>query len=191
MTESHRGLPVHSFAALADWEAWLEQNFDRPEGTWVKIFKKASGVASVSYDDVRAGCLMFGWIDSVPNKLDDKAYLLKVTPRRPRSIWSQVNRGICEQLIKDGRMRPSGLAQVQAAKADGRWAAAYGSQSTAEPAADFLSALTPDAKAYFDSLTRSQRYMFIYKIDEAKRPETRQKRISQYAEMLHRGEKLT
>jgi uncharacterized protein YdeI (YjbR/CyaY-like superfamily) len=187
----HRGLPVHGFSALSDWVAWLEQNFDRTEGIWVKIYKKASGAASVSYEDVRAGCLMFGWIDSVPNKLDDRAYLLKVTPRRPRSIWSQINRDICEQLIKEGKMRPSGLAQVEAAKADGRWAAAYGSQSTAEPGEDFLAALTPEARKFFDSLTRSQRYSFIFKIDEAKRSETRSKRIRLYAEMLHRGEKLT
>jgi uncharacterized protein YdeI (YjbR/CyaY-like superfamily) len=122
----HKNLPVYEFTTLDEWLKWLEQNHtDYTSGIWAKIAKKSSGIATARYDDIREGALCYGWIDSLPNKLDDKYYLLKVTPRRPRSVWSRINVELCKEYIADGRMKPSGLIEVEAAIADGRWDIAY------------------------------------------------------------------
>jgi uncharacterized protein YdeI (YjbR/CyaY-like superfamily) len=125
MTE-HKNIPVYEFVTLDEWLEWLEENhIDNTGGIWAKIAKKGSGITTATYEDIREGALCYGWIDSLANKLDDSYYLLKVTPRRPRSVWSKINVELCNSFIADGRMKASGLAEVEAAKADGRWDLAY------------------------------------------------------------------
>jgi uncharacterized protein YdeI (YjbR/CyaY-like superfamily) len=124
--DEHKNLPVWQFENLAQWRKWLKKNWDKePAGIWVKLAKKGKDITTTNYEDTREGCLCYGWIDSTPNKLDDTFYLLKVTPRRNRSVWSKINVALCEQYIKKGKMRPSGLVQIEAAKSDGRWDKAY------------------------------------------------------------------
>ena len=122
----HKQLAVWQFTTLDDWRAWLEKNHARTQtGVWLKIAKKGANTQTISYNDAREGALCYGWIDSLPNKLDESFYLLKVTPRRRKSVWSKINVALCEGYIADGHMMPSGLAEVTAAKADGRWDKAY------------------------------------------------------------------
>lgn len=192
MNETRDGLPVVSFADAAELEAWLSKQKGDSAGIWLKLAKKGSGVASVTKAEAIDAALCHGWIDGQLNPYDDEFWLIRFTPRRPRSKWSQVNRKRGEALMAAGRMRPAGLAEVEAAKADGRWAAAYPSQSSAEPPADFQAALdaSPKAAAFFATLKGTNRYRFIYRVLDAKKPETRAKRIAEYVEMLERGETL-
>jgi uncharacterized protein YdeI (YjbR/CyaY-like superfamily) len=122
----HKDLEVWQFNNLDQWLYWLKHNHDKNDkGIWVKIAKKGKGVTTVNYEETREGALCYGWIDSVPNKLDETFYLLKLTPRRPKSVWSKINVGLCEKYIAEGKMQPSGLAHVNSAKKDGRWDKAY------------------------------------------------------------------
>jgi uncharacterized protein YdeI (YjbR/CyaY-like superfamily) len=131
--EADDGLPRVSFASAAEWEAWLEENHDSSPGVWLKIAKKGRGIPSVTIAEALDACLCFGWIDSRREALDDDYYLQRYTPRRPRSKWSRINVEKVERLAAEGRMRPAGLAEVERAKADGRWEAGYGRRSRAEP----------------------------------------------------------
>jgi uncharacterized protein YdeI (YjbR/CyaY-like superfamily) len=186
------GRPIVPFASAADFERWLEHSAPGSDGLWLKIARKSSGIASITYDEAVDVALCFGWIDGQKGAYDASWFLQRFTPRRARSIWSKVNTQRVQALTTAGRMRPSGLAEVEQAKADGRWGAAYGGSRDIEMPSDlqeFLDA-TPEASAFWDSLTRSQRYSFLFRLHTAKRPETRAKRFTEFTRMLTVGEKL-
>ena len=185
-------LPILPFATREAWEEWLEAQHDRSAGVWLKIAKKATGIETVTHAEALEVALCFGWIDGQRNRLDDEWFLQRFTPRRPRSRWSQINRDKVEQLIARGAMRPAGLREVERAKADGRWDAAYASQSKIGVPPDLQQALedSPAAKEFFKTLNSTNRYAVLYRIQDAKRPETRARRIEKFVAMLARGEKL-
>jgi uncharacterized protein YdeI (YjbR/CyaY-like superfamily) len=173
-------------------DAWLEEHGESSDGIWLKFAKKASGIESVVYAEALDVALCHGWIDGQVKRLDENHYLQRFTPRRPRSNWSKINRGHVERLTADGRMRPAGLREVERAKADGRWEEASESPTTATVPDDFAAALAarPEALAFFESLGNTKRYSFLYRINDAKRPETRAKRIAEYVELLSEGKTL-
>jgi uncharacterized protein YdeI (YjbR/CyaY-like superfamily) len=185
-------LPIHLFSDPEDLEAWLEENHDGSDGIWLKIAKKGSGERSVTYAEALELALCFGWIDSQKRGFDDQCFLQRFTPRRPRGRWSQINRAKAEALIAAGKMRPAGLAEVEAAKADGRWDAAYEGQRKAKVPPDLQRELDGNAAAseFFASLDSANRYAILYRLDEAKKPETRQRRLGKFVAMLERGEKV-
>lgn len=185
-------LPILPFETKKKFADWLAKNHDKSAGLWLKIAKKATGISTVTYAEALDVALCYGWIDGQRNGFDDQYFLQKFTPRRPKSIWSRINVGHVERLIASGEMKPSGLKAVEAAKQDGRWEAAYSSQKAIEVPADFQSALDKNkkAKAFFEGLTGSRRYAFLFRIETAKKAETRQKRIQQFVEMLAKGETL-
>jgi len=185
-------LPIVLFAAPAELEAWLEDEHASSAGLWLKIAKKGSGVASVSYAEALELALCFGWIDSQKRGLDEKHFLQRFTPRRPRGRWSRINREKAEALIAAGRMRPAGLAEVEAAKADGRWEDAYEGQRAAEVPADLQRELERNAAAreFFSQLDSANRYAIVYRLGEAKKKETRERRLRKFVEMLERGERI-
>lgn len=185
-------LPVYLFAARSDLEAWLEENHGSSPGLWLKIAKKGSGVESVDYAEALELALCFGWIDSQKRGLDETFFLQRFTPRRPRGKWSQINRAKAEELIAAGAMRPAGLAEVEAAKADGRWDAAYAGQRAAATPDDLRQELkrNPAAREFFESLDAANRYAILYRLQEAKKPETRERRLRKFVVMLERGEKI-
>jgi uncharacterized protein YdeI (YjbR/CyaY-like superfamily) len=184
-------LPILPFAAPAALEAWLEKH-ESSSGVWLKIAKKGSGVRSVSYAEALEVALCFGWIDSQKRGFDEKHFLQRFTPRRPRGRWSRINREKAEELIAAGRMRPAGLAQVEAAKADGRWDAAYEGQRTAEVPPDLRRELdrNPAAREFFATLDSANRYAIVYRLGEAKKQQTRERRLRKFVAMLERGEKI-
>ena len=188
--ELRQNLPVLPFASPQVWERWLAENHAGCSGVWVKFAKKSTGIASVTYEEARDVALCYGWIDGLKHGYDETHYLIRFLPRRPKSIWSKVNVGIAESLIASGRMRPAGLAEVERAKADGRWEAAYDSQATMQVPDDFRAALSevPQALAFFETLKSSSRYAFLYRIQTARTPELRAKRIRDFVGMLERGE---
>jgi uncharacterized protein YdeI (YjbR/CyaY-like superfamily) len=194
MTEAEirAGLPVLSFADSAAMEAWLERHGAASAGFWLRLFRKGSGAASVAKAEAVDAALCHGWIDGLMNPYDETSWLIRFTPRRPRSKWSVINRERTEALIAEGRIRPAGLAEVESAKADGRWAGAYPPHSRAEPPPDLQAALdaSPKAAAFFATLKGANRYAIVYRVLDAKRPETRAKRIAGFVEMLERGQKL-
>ena len=185
-------LPKLPFASAAEWEAWLEENHASAEGVWIKMAKKDTGIESVRYPEVLDCALCFGWIDARREALDARYFLQRFTPRRARSKWSRINRDKAERLIAEGRMRPAGLAEVERAKGDGRWEAAYEGQRSITVPADLQRELDarPRAKAFFAELTSQNRYAILYRLQDAKRPETRARRLAQYVAMLEAGETL-
>ena len=185
--------PVLFFATPAALEAWIDEHGEESDGIWLKFAKKDSGIESVVYAEAVEIALSYGWIDGQARRLDDRHYLQRFTPRRPRSKWSKINREKAERLIAEGRMRPAGLREVERAKEDGRWDEAYDSPSAATVPDDFQAALDaePAAAEFFASLGSTKRYSFLYRITDAKRPETRAKRIAEYVELLARGETLS
>ncbi len=178
------------FASPKELGRWLELNHATEDELWVKIFKKKTGIPSVTWDDVVIEVLCWGWIDGIRKSLDDQAYLQRITPRRDRSNWSKRNREHAERLIKEGRMMEPGLEQVRAAQSNGRWEKAYVASELEVPA-DFLEALhnKPKAKQFFETLNKSSRYHIAYGLTSAKRPETRQRRFIKFMDMLAREEK--
>ena len=168
------------------------ENGPESNGIWLKFARKTSGIRSVVYAEALEVALSHGWIDGQTKRLDDHHYLQRFTPRRARSRWSKINRGKAEKLIAEGRMRPGGLAEVERARADGRWDEAYDSATTATVPDDFAEALAarPEALRFFESLGNTRRYSFLYRIRDAKRPETRAKRIVEYVELLAEGKTL-
>jgi uncharacterized protein YdeI (YjbR/CyaY-like superfamily) len=186
------GLPQLSFTSEADWESWLSDHHAASEGVWVKIAKKDAGIESVRYPEVLEVALCFGWIDGRRAALDERYFLQRFTPRRPRSRWSQNNRRTAERLIAQGRMRPAGRAEVERARADGRWEAAYAGQKTITVPADLRRALeaSPRAKAFFAELSSQNRYAILFRLHDARRPETRARRLEKFLAMLEAGETL-
>jgi uncharacterized protein YdeI (YjbR/CyaY-like superfamily) len=185
-------LPIMPFASREEWEAWLEDEHATSEGLWLKIAKKGSGIESVTFVEALDIALCYGWIDSQRSGLDGRFYLQRFTPRKPRSKWSQVNREKVARLIESGRMRPAGLREVERAKADGRWDAAYEPQSAATVPEDLRLELEKDedAREFFETLNSTNRYAILHRIQDAKKPETRARRIAKYVAMLAEGKKL-
>jgi uncharacterized protein YdeI (YjbR/CyaY-like superfamily) len=184
--------PQIAFASAAEWEAWLEEHHAASDGVAVKIAKKGSGIASVAYPEVLDIALCFGWIDGRRNALDARFFLQRFGPRRARSRWSQINREKAEALIEQGRMRPAGLAEVERAKADGRWDAAYAGQRSMGIPDDLQRELDtrPQAAAFFAGLSSQNRYSILYRLQDAKRPETRARRLAKFVAMLEAGETI-
>jgi uncharacterized protein YdeI (YjbR/CyaY-like superfamily) len=180
-----------AFPSGAEWEAWLDEHHGE-DGVWLKIAKKGSGIESVRYPEVLEIALAFGWIDGQRRALDEAHFLQRFTPRRARSPWSKINRATAERLIAEGRMRPSGLAEVERAKADGRWDAAYDGQRTMEVPDDLQRELDarPAAAEFFAGLNSQNRYAILYRLQDAKRPETRARRLAQFVAMLEAGERI-
>jgi uncharacterized protein YdeI (YjbR/CyaY-like superfamily) len=183
-------LPILEFADQTAWASWLDEQHAASNGVWLKIAKKATGIPTVTHAEALEEALCYGWIDGQRGPLDESFFLQRFTPRRPRSKWSQINRDKATKLIEHGRMKPAGLAQIEAAKQDGRWEAAYAPQSSKEIPEDFQRALeqNPKAHEFFKTLRGTRRYSFIYRIQDAKRPETRARRIEQFVAMLAEGQ---
>ena len=185
-------LPILLFATPQEWESWLESHHTEQSGIWLKIARKDGGGSSVTYSDALDVALCFGWIDGQKKPSDQGYWLQKFTPRRAKSIWSQVNTERVARLQESGRMREQGLREVEAARAEGRWDAAYASQRNFVLPADFLEALktSPSATAFFETLNRANRYAIFFRIEAAKKPQTRKARIDTFIAMLERQEKL-
>lgn len=185
-------LPILPFASAAAWEAWLEAEHASALGVWVQIAKKDTGIATVTYAEALDVALCFGWIDGQKARHDERYFRQRFTPRRRGSKWSRTNTEHVARLAREGRMRPAGLAEVEAAKADGRWEAAYEAASRATVPDDLRSALdaNPAAAAFFATLRGANRYAILYRIQNVKRAETRARKIAQYVEQLARGETL-
>jgi uncharacterized protein YdeI (YjbR/CyaY-like superfamily) len=183
-------LATLAFESSQEFRGWLARNHTKSPGIWLQLFKKDSGTTTVSYAEALDQALCFGWIDGQKKPGDRASWLQKFTPRRPRSGWSQKNTEHAERLIESGAMTSAGLAEIAAAKADGRWKAAYSSSSSAAAPADFLKALAKHKKAsaFFKTLSKANRYSIVYRLQTAKTPETRQKRMETILQMLERGE---
>lgn len=188
------GLPVLDFADAAAWETWLAVQATGGDGcakgVWLKIAKAANGASSLTKAQAIDGALCHGWIDGQIDKWDDAWFLTRFTPRKRTSKWSQNNRKRAEQLVAEGRVTPAGLKEIEAARADGRWEAAYAPASTAEEPEDLKAALDaePAARAFFDTLTGANRYAILYRVQTAKKAETRAARIAKFVGMCGRGE---
>ena len=180
------------FKSAKAFEAWLKKNHATSEGLWLKIAKRGSNEPSVTYPEAVEIALCWGWIDGQKKSLDDQHYLQRFTPRRARSVWSRINVNKVQALIEAGRMQAPGQAQIEAAKADGRWARAYDGARTSTVPEDLQAALDaePAAKTFFASINASNRYAILWRIQTAARAETRARRLAQLVEMLARGETI-
>ncbi len=185
-------LPVLAFSSQKAWEAWLAQQDMSSKGLWVKLAKKGSGLDSVTYAEAVEVALCYGWIDGQATRLDEDYYLQRFTPRRARSKWSKINRDRAEKLIASGAMKAAGLREVERAKSDGRWDAAYDAPSTATVPDDLRLELERNdaAREFFESLNATNRYAILHRIQDAKRPATRVRRIEKFIAMLEREEKI-
>ena len=179
-------LPILSFETQGDWEAWLKEHYADSAGLWLKLAKKETGLPSVFYPEALESALCYGWIDGQKDKFDDRYWLQKFTPRTSKSGWSKINCDKAQALIAAGRMQPSGLKQIELARADGRWQSAYDSQSKISVPDDFQTELdkNPPAKEFFSNLDSINRYAVLYRIQTAKTPATRTARIAKFIEML-------
>lgn len=185
-------LETSFFESAEAFEAWLAQHHDSSPGIWLKLRKKARGVVALDYTQALDVALCYGWIDGQKAALDENFWLQRFTPRRARSKWSRINRDKVAALTEQGRMRPPGVAEVERAKADGRWEAAYAGARTAQVPDDLAEALAanPAAAGFFEELDRQNRYAILYRVQDAKKAETRARRIEKYVTMLARGEKI-
>lgn len=190
--ETLADLPILLCESARAWEDWLAAHHEQPRGVWLKIAKKGTGIASVTYAEALDAALCYGWIDGQKQAHNGEFFLQRFTPRRPRSVWSRVNAAKAEQLIAAGRMAPAGLREVESARQDGRWQAAYASASTQTVPDDLRAELeqNPKAKAFFETLNKTNRYAICYRIETARKPETRRSRLEKYVAMLEAGEKL-
>ncbi|HSX41623.1 MAG TPA: YdeI/OmpD-associated family protein [Candidatus Saccharimonadales bacterium] len=186
------GLVIKSFKTGDEFYSWLEANHSKEPGVWLRFYKKASGKPTLDWGGAVDVALCFGWIDSLVNKYDDISFIQKFTPRRPRSIWSKKNIENVERLIANKKMRPAGLVQIEAAKTDGRWEAAYDSPANMETPADFLKLLSryPEAEEFYNTLSKANKYAIAFRLNTAIKPETRQKRLDAIMEMLKTGQKF-
>ena len=184
--------PVMFFATQTEFRDWLEAEHTTSDGIWTKFAKKASGITSLNYAEALDVALCFGWIDGQTKSLDETYYLQRWTPRRKRSPWSKRNVDKVAKLVEDGLMQPAGQAEIDRAKADGRWDRAYEGAKNAKVPDDLQAALdaNPKAAEFFATLTGSARYAILYRLQDAKKPETRQRRLETFVGMLERGEKL-
>ncbi len=184
--------PILDFATRKAWAAWLAKNHAKSAGVWLRIAKKGSGAGSVSYAEALEDALCHGWIDGQKKPESDAAWLQRFVPRSEKSIWSRINREKADALVADGRMKPAGLSAIERAKANGRWEAAYDSPSKATVPDDLQAALdaNPGAKAFFATLNSANRYAVLWRVQTARKAETRARRIRQFVEMLARHEQL-
>jgi uncharacterized protein YdeI (YjbR/CyaY-like superfamily) len=187
---SKRELPVKRFRSQEAWHKWLKGNHERSQGVWIEFAKKASGQVSVNYKQALEVALCYGWIDGQTAAVDEIWYRQRFTPRRPRSRWSQINRGAVERLHAEGRLAPAGIREMEAAQRDGRWEAAYPSPRIITVPPDLESALEENARARraFEQLDRQNRFAILYRLHDAKKPETRERRLGEFVRMLARGE---
>ena len=185
-------LPILFFETSDAWMKWLEKNHSDSPGVWLRFYKKNSGVSSINYDLALDEALCFGWIDGQLKSFDEQSYLQRFTPRRVRSVWSKRNIENVMRLEKEGRMRPSGTREAEAAKADGRWNIAYDSPSGMTIPDDLMEALSKDNKSaeFFNNLSRANKYAITWRLQTAKKPETREKRMKAILEMLSKGRKF-
>ncbi|MBS1787911.1 MAG: YdeI/OmpD-associated family protein [Acidobacteria bacterium] len=190
--EKSKDQPVTLFASQKDWAKWLDKHHASSSGLWLRLAKKASELTSVSYAEALDVALCYGWIDGQKKSYDEESWLQKFTPRGAKSIWSKINREKAESLIETGKMSPAGLRAIESAKRDGRWDAAYDSQSKASIPEDFQAELdrNPKAKEFFAKLNSANRYAILWRVQTAKKAETRARRIHQFIEMLERNETL-
>jgi uncharacterized protein YdeI (YjbR/CyaY-like superfamily) len=181
-----------AFPSAREFEQWLAKNHAESTGIWLRFFKKNSGVVSVSYVEAVDAAICFGWIDGQLKKHDEKSWLRKFTPRRPKSVWSKRNRSHAERLVNAGKMHAAGLQEVEAAKEDGRWKAAYDSASEMEIPDDFVKELAKNkrAKSFFETLNRANVYAIVWRLQTAKKPETRQRRLETILAMLAKKQKF-
>lgn len=184
-------LPMIPFSSQDEWNAWLDQNHAVSKGIWLQFYKKGSGVPTVVYAQALDVALCYGWIDGQLKSIDELSYMQRFTPRRPRSIWSKRNIEHITRLTIEGRMKPSGIKEAEDAKNDGRWKAAYDSPSSISLPDDFIALLSQqkEASMFYDSLNKTNKYAIAWRLQTAKRPETREKRIKEILEMLAKGEK--
>lgn len=184
-------LPIQLFPRQSDWEDWLSAHGDAP-GIWLKIAKKNKDVSSVTYAEALDIALCHGWIDGLKRACDDQYFLQRFTPRRAKSLWSKINIAKVEQLLAANRVVPAGLREIEAAKQDGRWQAAYDSASNMEVPPELAAALAKRVKArkFFEQLDKTNRYAFCWRVQTAKKPETRKARVEKFIAMLERGEKI-
>jgi uncharacterized protein YdeI (YjbR/CyaY-like superfamily) len=189
---SEHDLEIIHFKTQKELERWLQKNQKKSNGIWLHFYKKDSGVKSIGWQDAVEAGLCYGWIDGQAKPFDEQSWLQRFTPRRARSTWSKKNTDHAERLIKLGRMKPGGLAEVEKAKADGRWDKAYDSPSNMKAPEDLLKALEKNkkAKAFFESLSKTNKYAINWRLQTAKKPETRAKRMKMILEMLKKGEKF-
>jgi uncharacterized protein YdeI (YjbR/CyaY-like superfamily) len=187
-----RELEVAAFSSAKKFEQWLAKNHAKSNGIWVRFFKKHAGVPSVSYEEALDAVLCFGWIDGQLKRYDAASWLRRFTPRRPNSLWSKRNREHAERLISAGKMRTAGLQEVEAARQDGRWIAAYDAASKMVIPDDFLKELAKNekAKGLFETLNRANVYAIVWRLQTAKKPETRRRRLAMILEMLARGQRF-
>jgi uncharacterized protein YdeI (YjbR/CyaY-like superfamily) len=185
-------LPVKPFKTQAAFEAWLDKNHAKAPGIWIRLAKKSSGVKSITFPEALEVALCYGWIDGQSKGEDETYYRQRFVPRRARSTWSKINCAKAEELIAAKRMKPAGLAEVQRAKKDGRWEQAYDSPSNAKVPPDLAAALAKSKKAaaFFSKLDGQNRYAILFRIQTAKKPETRAKRIERFVQMCKDGEKI-
>ena len=183
---------VHVFTNAGEWHAWLKKHHATNTGVWLRIGKKNSGLATVTYDDAVETALCHGWIDAIRKAYDALSFVQRFTPRKPRSIWSQVNRERALALIDANAMTPAGLAAVEAAKANGEWDRAYSPGSAITEPKDLLDALRkhPRAKAFYKTLNAQNRFAILHRLERTTKPETRAKRLCAFVEMLQRGERI-
>ncbi len=183
---------VLAFQSQKDWRRWLAKSHSTSNGIWLRLFKKASGVATVTHDEALDEALCYGWIDGQVKKYDETSWLQKFTPRRTKSIWSKRNRDHTARLISLGKMTPAGLKEIETAKADGRWEQAYDSPAAMQMPQDFLKELSKNkkAKAFYESLNKANTYSILWRLQTAKKPETREKRMKAILEMLKQGKKF-
>lgn len=181
-----------SFKTAKAFEKWLAKNHETPIGIWLRFFKKESGEKTITYKEALDEALCYGWIDGQANKYDDTSWIQKFTPRRAKSIWSKRNTTYIDRLTELGKMKPAGVAEVEKAKADGRWEKAYDSPSNMSFPDDFMKELSKKkkAKTFFESLNKANRYAIAWRLQTAKKPETREKRMKIILEMLAKGEKF-
>ncbi|MFP5501438.1 MAG: YdeI/OmpD-associated family protein [Candidatus Sericytochromatia bacterium] len=182
--------PVIAFASAAEWRAWLDRHHAASSGFYMRLYKKGSGKPSITYAEALDEALCYGWIDAVKHSYDAESWLQRFTPRKARSKWSKVNREHVARLIEAGQMQPAGLAAVEEAQRNGQWEAAYDSPANMTVPAELeaLLAVRPEARAFFEGLSKAQRYSFLYRIQTAKKPETRAKWLAWTLDMLERRE---
>ncbi|MFI5201286.1 MAG: YdeI family protein [Candidatus Kapaibacterium sp.] len=190
--ETFKDSAVLFFESQESWHEWLDKHNAQQQGVWLKLAKKSSGLGSVSYMEALEEALCYGWIDAQKQPYDTEYWLQKFTPRGPKSMWSKVNVAKAEELLRAKRMKPSGLAAMEAAKKSGAWKAAYDSPGTVTIPPDFQVELdkNPKAKKFFETLNKANVYGFCWRIQTAKKPETRKTRIDKFIKMLNNGEKL-
>jgi uncharacterized protein YdeI (YjbR/CyaY-like superfamily) len=189
-TRAAADVPIRSFKDAKAWESWLAKNHTAADGIWMRIAKKASGKKSITYPEALEVALCYGWIDGLKRPESETTWLQRFTPRRARSLWSKINREKALALIESGKMKSAGLQEIERAKKNGCWDSAYASPSSATmmPELEIALAKSPRAKAFFETLSRANRYAILWRVQTAKKAETREKRVRSFIERLEKGE---